>query len=124
VQPGGGGHRAAGGDWRWSSYRSHVGLAGTRDWLDSDGLHSYLLGRPVADARDQRLACWHYAALVNEPHAGDTLSWQQALRGQAFLGDEACAARVQALAEPRRIAGVETPSAQHHRRAAHVAGLP
>ncbi|MFO1321482.1 MAG: transposase [Burkholderiales bacterium] len=33
------------GAWEWSSYRAHVGEAPTPVWLDTDGLHGYLLGR-------------------------------------------------------------------------------
>jgi len=36
------------GDWPWSSYRAHVGDAATPPWLDTDGLHGYLLQRPAA----------------------------------------------------------------------------
>ena len=37
----------AAGKWPWSSYRAHVCKVATPPWLDSDGLHGYLLGRPV-----------------------------------------------------------------------------
>jgi putative transposase len=47
-------------DWPWSSYAAHVLQADTPAWLDSDGLHGYLLGRPVrseADRRRGKTAC-------------------------------------------------------------------
>jgi putative transposase len=31
--------------WAWSSYRAQVGLEDSAVWLDTDGLHGYLLGR-------------------------------------------------------------------------------
>ena len=34
-------------EWPWSSCRAHVGLAATPPWLDTDGLHGYLLGAGV-----------------------------------------------------------------------------
>ena len=43
-------------EWPWSSYRAHVCVAATPPWLDSDGLHGYLLGRPVVGARDRQRA--------------------------------------------------------------------
>ena len=52
--------------WPWSSCRAHVGLAATPPWLDSDGLHGYLLGRPVDRARDRRRAGQRCAALLAE----------------------------------------------------------
>ena len=52
--------------WPWSSCRAHVGQAATPPWLDSDGLHGYLLGRPIDRARDRRRAAQRYAALVAE----------------------------------------------------------
>ena len=40
--------------WNWSSYRAHVGATPAPDWLDTPGLHGYLLGRPVRTAADRR----------------------------------------------------------------------
>src|SRR5882672_8831382 len=40
--------------WSWSSYRAHVGLDATPTWLDTDGLHAYVLGREVRNAVDRR----------------------------------------------------------------------
>ncbi len=34
------------GAWSWSSYRAHVGDAPIPEWLDTPGLHGYLLGIP------------------------------------------------------------------------------
>jgi hypothetical protein len=61
-------------------------------WLDSDGLHGYLLGRPVASAADRRRAAALYARMLAE--ASDAGLWQAALRQQVFLGDEAFVERM------------------------------
>ena len=53
-------------EWPWSSYRAHVCLATTPSWLDSDGLHAYLLGRPVAGDLDRKHAIQRYTALAPE----------------------------------------------------------
>lgn len=52
------------GEWAWSSYRMHVGLADSPAWLDTAGLHGYLLGRPAHTPSDNRRAASRYAALV------------------------------------------------------------
>lgn len=88
------------GDWPWSSYRAHVGQLPTPPWLDSCGLHRCLLGRPPADARDRARACQRYAALVEQSDPRDADFWSEALRRQIFLGDEAFAERMRALAQP------------------------
>ncbi len=105
---------AAPGDWAWSSYRAHVCAAVTPDWLDSDGLHGYLLGHAVAGAQDRRRAARLYAALVSQADEGDAAFWQGALRGQVYLGDAAFVERMQAQAAPRRMAEKEIPKAQRH----------
>jgi len=53
---------------------------------------------------------------VARQDASDATFWQDAVRGQVFLGDEAFAARMQALAEPQRLANAETPKPQRRRR--------
>ncbi len=101
------------GEWPWSSYLAHAGRVPTPPWLDSDGLHGYLLGQPVADAAQRHNAVAMYANLVAEDRAEqDAAFWKEALRGQIFMGDESFAARMQALAEPARSAQREVPRAQ------------
>jgi len=73
--------------WRWASYRAHVGLAAAPDWLDVDGLHGYVLGRPATSAADHRRAASRYVELVAA--AGDAPLWDGALRQQIYLGDAA-----------------------------------
>jgi len=79
----------------WSSYRAHAGLVAAPDWLDVDGLHGYLLGRAAATPAEHRKAAERYAKLMaSEPQ----LDLWKHLRHQIFLGDEAFAGRMQALA--------------------------
>ncbi len=74
------------GDWPWSSCRAHLGTAPTPPWLDSDGLHGYLLGRPVRNTADQRRAAARYADLVQDDTDSDL--WSRGLRQQVYLGDD------------------------------------
>jgi putative transposase len=103
---------AQAGDWPWSSYRAHVGQVQTPAWLDSDGLHGYMLGRPVLHARDRQRAAQKYATLVKQADADELPIWQGGLRQQVFLGDEAFVMRMQALAAPAQRQTVEVPKAQ------------
>jgi putative transposase len=96
--------------WPWSSYRAHVGGETAPDWLDSDGLHGYLLGRTVRTAFDRRRAANCYADLVSA--APDTRLWDRALRQQIYLGDEAFVERMQSLARPQNTADRDIPRAQ------------
>lgn len=101
-------------DWPWSSCRAHLGEVPTPGWLDSDGLHAYLLGRPLEGAQDRRRAVRRYAELVEQAQPGDASLWQGSLRGQVFLGDEAFVQRMQAMAEPERKASRSIPKGQRH----------
>ena len=96
--------------WAWSSYRAHVGLENPPVWLDTDGLHGYLLGRIPNSASDRRSAANRYARLVAAAH--DVRLWDEALRQQIYLGDENFVERMQALAEPQRAAAREIPKTQ------------
>ena len=73
-------------DWAWSSYRAHVGLAPLVPWLDTLGLHGYLLGRDAEKPADHRLAARRYAGLVAEGHGVDL--WGEGLNRQIYLGDD------------------------------------
>jgi putative transposase len=105
-------------EWLWSSYRAHVGQGATPTWLDSDGLHGYLLGRDVGSAQDRCLATRRYAALVAESRPCDATFWNDALHGQVFLGDEHFAERMRQLAQPQRVTAREVPKLQRHRQGA------
>ncbi len=112
---------AAAGDWAWSSFRAHVGLEPTPPWLDTDGLHAFLLGGPVGTAgvsRGRQRAVRLYTQLVAEPQEGDASFWQSALRRQVFLGDETCVLRMQAHAEPQRLRSRSIPRSRRSRPAA------
>jgi REP element-mobilizing transposase RayT len=82
------------GNWPWSSYLAHAGEAPTPVWLDTAGLHGYLLGRTPATARDRATAARRYVALVAQHAAQDATLWKDGLRQQIFLGDEAFADRM------------------------------
>lgn len=93
-------------DWPGSSFRALAGLEAPPEWLDVDGLHAYLLGRPAVTPGQHRQAGAKYAALVAaEP--GMKL-WPGRLREQIFLGDAEFAARMRAAAaaQPRRASRV------------------
>jgi putative transposase len=103
------------GDWDWSSYRAHVGRVATPLWLDSAGLHGYLLGHPVASAADTRRACERYAALVEESQAQDSTFWRDALQSQMYLGDEAFVQRMQAQMQSHQQQDKQIPKQQRRR---------
>jgi len=87
-------------DWPWSSYRAHAGLDEAPAWLDVEGLHGFVLGRPARGAADQRRAGERYAKLLaSEP---DLDLWTGRLRQQIFLGDAAFVARTLAAAGATR----------------------
>lgn len=75
------------GDWAWSSYRAHVGLALPPPWLDVEGLHSFILGCPARSPAHRKRAAALYAESVVTPC--DFTPWQPDLRHQVFLGDDA-----------------------------------
>jgi putative transposase len=109
-------------DWAWSSYRAHVLAEPTPPWLDSDGLHGFLLGRPVRSGADRRSAAARYARLMAEESA--THLWEGALRQQVFLGDEAFVARMLAQASAKRAAAAEVPKRQRRAPLAMPQRLP
>ena len=57
-------------EWPWSSCRAHVCMVATPPWLDSHGLHGYLLGRPVTGERDRKRAAQRYAGLTRAALGG------------------------------------------------------
>jgi putative transposase len=99
--------------WHWSSYRAHVGQVESPAWLDTDGLHGYLLGRAPQSAADHRRASRKYAGLVAAGR--DVRLWDGALQQQIYLGDETFVERMQSQAEPRRVAARDVPSPQRRR---------
>jgi putative transposase len=97
-------------DWPWSSYRAHVGTAPAAPWLDVAGLHRMLLEREPRNAADRRRAAARYAALV--ANADLPSPWDDGLRQQLFLGDDAFVARSLAQASPAATRSREVPKAQ------------
>ena len=79
-------------------------------WLDTTGLHRYLLGRESASSADHRRACRLYAELVAS--APDLPVWPDGLRQQIYLGDEDFVARMQAKMQARARERREIPRAQ------------
>jgi len=96
--------------WPWSSYRAHVALAPSPPWLDTVGLHGYLLGHEPRSAADVRRAASRYCALVVAGR--DVRLWDQALRQQIYLGDSSFVDRMQVLADSARTQATEVPRAQ------------
>jgi putative transposase len=84
--------------WPWSSYAAHVGQAPTPPWLDSEGLHGFMLGRAATGAADGRRAARAYAQHVAD--GVDRPLWETALRQQVYLGDEAFVEKMQRRADP------------------------
>jgi putative transposase len=103
------------GEWAWSSYRAHIGEAPAPEWLDTDGLQSYLLGRAVTTDKDRALAARRFAALVGKPSARDDSFWGAGLRQQVFLGDDDFVQRMQSKVTAQQRANSEFPVA--HRKA-------
>ena len=103
--------------WAGSSFRALAGMEEAPDWLDVDGLHTHLLGKPATTPAQHRLAGERYARLVaSDP--GLQL-WPGRLREQIFLGDADFAARMRAAAAaPRRLA--RTSFAEWMRRAGGI----
>jgi len=104
------------GDWEWSSYRAHVGEASPPLWLDTGGLHGYLLGHAPASARDRSTAGRRYAALVEKLTKEDADLWKTGLRRQIFLGDEKFAEGMRVRASSQTGRAREVPKAQRLRR--------
>ena len=97
-------------DWPWSSYRAHVGSQMPQAWLDTPSVHGYLLGRDVATSRDAKRAALRYEKLVEQ--GKDVRLWDDALKQQIFLGDDAFIQRMQTLLEPERAGAAEVPRVQ------------
>lgn len=98
------------GDWGWSSYAAHTGKAVPPAWLDTRAVHGYLLGREAKGSRDAARAAERYAMLVAQ--GKEVQLWDEALRQQIYLGDEAFVVRMQALLSPTKKASSDVPQAQ------------
>lgn len=100
--------------WPWSSCCAHLGQVSTPAWLDTDGLHGYLLGRPVTCAPDRRRATAIYADMVRQDL--DSNLWTTGLRQQVFLGDAAFVERTLASAPPGSGQALQAPEVPRQQR--------
>ena len=100
-------------EWPWSSYRAHVGLARSPQWLATNELRGHMLGREIRSADDERQAARLHADLVAT--AVGVELWPGHLRQEIFLGDEDFVSVTQAQAESLRLAAAEIP--ESHRMA-------
>jgi DNA-binding NarL/FixJ family response regulator len=73
-------------------------------------LHGYLLGRPAETAAERRAAAKQYERFLAS--AADAHFWDERLRQQIYLGNEAFVSRMQRLAQAERLAAPEVPTAQ------------
>lgn len=89
-------------DWRWSSYRAHVGLAGGPLWLQSAQIYGQLAATPSAARR-------RYAQFVFE--GKNVMLWDKALSGQIYLGDEEFVSQIRGRSTMESQSG-EIPRAQ------------
>ena len=96
-------------DWPWSSYRAHIEVEAAPEWLDTNGLHEYLLGHEVRHAADRQMAIQCYEELVADG-AGVRL-WDDALRQRTYLGDDAFIQRLQDRVSAQRLKCSEIPIA-------------
>jgi REP element-mobilizing transposase RayT len=75
-------------NWVWSSYGAHAGHAAPQPWLDSRALHQRLA--PQAPLHE---GAARYAAFVAQGKGVQL--WEEGLRGQIYLGNEAFVTRMQ-----------------------------
>jgi putative transposase len=102
------------GDWPWSSYAAHVRAAAAPDWLDTDGLHGYLLGHAVQTDKDRAKAAKRYAALVQKQSTDGPTFWADHLRHQVFLGDDDFVRCMLDKTTAAQRANTQIPKAQRH----------
>lgn len=98
-------------DWRWSSYRAHVGLQARPAWLESEPLLRVFSPR-------HSVAMRRYAEFVAQ--GKDVRLWEQALAGQIFLGDDEFADHVRGRGGAR-LEGREIPRVHRNPKAKPLA---
>ncbi len=99
------------GQWRWSSYRDTTGQRAAPPWMAV----SWVLGQ-FGRGRDSAIA--RYKAFVRDG-AGQSSLWDEGLRQQIYLGDEAFVTRMQAKLEASDLD--EVPRTQRRRPALPLA---
>jgi hypothetical protein len=82
-------------------------VAPAEPWLDVDAVHAWLLQRAPRGPEDCRRAADRYAQLVADDTAPSP--WEDGLRQQVFLGDEAFVEKTLAQATPAARASREVP---------------
>lgn len=87
-------------EWRWSSFRSHVGLDTVPEWLDTTELLKMVLGRDLHTPADRQAAVASYESLIDS--AADSSAWRRDMRKGRFLGDEAFESRATLAAARHR----------------------
>ena len=97
-------------EWPWSSYRAHVGLARSPQWLATNELRGHMLGREIASVDDERRAARLHADLVAAAIGVDL--WRGHLRQEIFLGGEDFVSVMRAQAEAIRLESAEVPASQ------------
>jgi putative transposase len=105
--------------WAWSSFRALAGQAAAPTWLDVARVHAHLIGREASasgGSPGQR-----YAQFVAQG-VGQAL-WDEGLRGQIFLGDEAFMERIQAKLLPATREDAQIPREQRTVPAASIAAI-
>lgn len=99
------------GDWPWSSFLDHTGRREAPPWLDTPGLHAFLMGgNEVTTPAARRTAAARYRELVLS--APDLRIWDEGLRQQIYLGNENFVARMQAQLARPMLASHDIPKAQ------------
>ena len=98
---------AAPGDWRWSSYLAHTGAVERPYWLSSTLLYEQLA--PLTPLQDGPA---RYPVFVAQGQG--VRLWDEALKGQIYLGDDDFAVRTQAraLGSTGAVQSVEVPKTQ------------
>lgn len=91
-------------DWRWGSYLAHTGREMPPAWLDSGALH-----RRLAPRKPREEGAARYAEFVAQGKG--VKLWDEALKGQIYLGNEAFVKRMQARISAKPNA--EIARAQH-----------
>ncbi|MDP2028527.1 MAG: hypothetical protein Q8K12_02705 [Thiobacillus sp.] len=82
-------------------------------------LHGYLLGADAVTDGDRARAASRYVKLVAQ--GKDVRLWDDALKGQIYLGDEAFMTRMQALLTPEQAKASDVPSLQRQSRSMALA---
>lgn len=84
--------------------------ASSLPWLDTPTLQGYLLGADAVTDGDRARAPSRYVTLVAQ--GKDVRLWDDALKGQIYLGDEVFMTRMQALLTPGQASASDVPSVQ------------